>query len=265
MTKSMTNALLGFAVHEGLFALPADDGERAERTAPDALDLLTMTAGRRWNESYDDPASDVLTMLFRSADHAAVFADAAAEASPGTRFQYASGATNRLCALLRSAIGDDPRYWTLPSRLFRKLGMQTAVLEADPSGTFVGSSYGFASARDWARLGLLYLQDGVFFGERVLPEGWVAASTTAVPASNGRFGWHLWLNRDPDGDGPKARRWPELPEDLFHMDGHEGQYCVMSPSAGLVVVRLGCTKNGGLDLRGLLRELHDAVPEAGPP
>ncbi len=259
MTKSMTNALLGFAVQQGRFALGPRPADGARDAAPDVYALLTMTAGKRWNESYDDPSSDVLRMLFRSADHAATFADAPQAEVPGTSFQYASGATNLLCRMLREAIGDDSAYHALPQALFGRLGMRTAVLEADPSGTFVGSSYGFASARDWARLGLLFLQDGVWRGQRLLPEGWVENSRRPVPTSNGRFGWHLWLNADPDGDGPRERRWPDLPADLLHMDGHEGQCCVMSPTTELVVVRLGCTKSGGFDLRGLLRDLHAAV------
>lgn len=267
MTKTLTNALLGRRVAEGKFALdappavpewhtPADD----PRAAIGVRDLLTMTAGLAWNESYDDQDSDALRMLFRSADHAAVYVARPVDAPPGARYRYASGSTNLLCKLLRATFQSDDAYWRYPRQLFDALGMRTAVLETDPSGTFVGSSYGFASARDWARLGLLYAQDGVFAGERVLPAGWVHASATPHPASNGRFGLHVWLNADPDGDGPAERMWPDLPADLLHMDGHEGQYCVISPSAELVVVRLGCTKSGGFGLRALLRDLHAALP-----
>ena len=131
--------------------------------------------------------------------------------------------------------------------------MHAAVLETDPSGTFVGSSYGFLTARDWARLGLLYAEDGTFAGRRLLPVGWVAAASRGSAASRGRFGQHLWCNTDPDGQGPAARPWPDLPADTVHMDGHEGQYVVVVPSAALVVVRLGCTKRGSFDIRGLVR------------
>ncbi|MCB9877044.1 MAG: serine hydrolase [Planctomycetes bacterium] len=263
MTKSLSNALLGFAVQQGRFELPppSADGD-AHGVEPDLYALLTMTAGKQWNESYEDPNSDALRMLFRSADHGAAFAAAPQAVMPGTRFQYASGATNLLCKLLRQRIDDDAVYHDLPRQLFRRLGMRSAVFEADPSGTFVGSSYGFASARDWARLGLLFAQDGVFAGQRLLPAGWVARSTAATAASGGGYGWQLWLNRDPDGDGPHERRWPDLPEDLFLMDGHEGQSCVVSPAAELIVVRLGCTKQGGFDRHALLRATHDALPRA---
>ena len=99
----------------------------------------------------------------------------------------------------------------------------------------------------------------VMFGERVLAAGWVARSAAPNGCSDGTYGWQLWLNADPDGDGPRARRWPALPADLLHMDGHEGQYVVVSPSAGLVVVRLGCTKAGGFPLAPFLRAVHAAL------
>lgn len=272
MTKTLTNALCGLRNADGEFDpegtpwVPAWQA-RDRRGRPDRRagitnqHLLTMTAGLQWSESYQDPTSACLQMLFASTDHAAAYAERAAAEPPGSRFQYASGATNLLCRLLRQGFDEDEQYWALPSHLFAALGMRTAVLETDPNGTFVGSSYGFASARDWARLGLLYAQDGVFADERVLPEGWVARSTTATDASDGRYGWQVWLNRDPDGDGDAERRWPDLPEDLFAMNGHEGQYCLVSPTAKLVMVRLGCSKSGGFDERAFARDLHAALPE----
>lgn len=256
MSKTLTNALVGLHVGDGSFDVdgrPAVSGWREEgddRARILNRHLLAMSAGLSWNEDYADPNSDALRMLLFSRNHPDVYAQQPAAAAPGSRYQYASGATNLLCRELRSAYSSRLRYWQMPTRLFQRLGMHTAVLETDPAGTFVGSSYCFASARDWAKFGLLYLQDGVMFGQRVLPKGWVRRSTSpaASPASGGRFGWQLWLNRDPDGDGPKQRRWRDLPEDLFHMDGHEGQYVVVSPSHELVIVRLGCTKAGGFPL-----------------
>ncbi|HEB52421.1 MAG TPA: class C beta-lactamase-related serine hydrolase [bacterium] len=270
MSKTLTNALLGMRAADGEFdptsrpRVPYWRGPRDPRTQINYGHLLAMTAGIEWDEDYENPASDAVRMLFASTDHAAVYARKRAAARPGSRFHYASGASNLLCRVLRASFDDDESYWAHAQRLFRRLGMRTAVLETDPSGTFVGSSYGYASARDWARLGLLYLQDGVFAGERILPEGWVAQSTTPTEASHGRYGWHIWLNADPagedaDGEAPSARRWPDLPADLYYMAGHEGQACVVSPSARLVVVRLGCTKQGAFDLAALLQRLHAAL------
>ncbi|MGC6487472.1 MAG: serine hydrolase domain-containing protein [Planctomycetota bacterium] len=261
MTKTLVNALVGAHVDRAAFDVHARPGAGGWREEGDPRaqvrnhHLLAMSAGLRWNEDYTDPTSDALQMLLLRRDHAAAYAQQPAAAAPGSRYQYASGATNLLCRELRAAYSGRRAYWQMPARFFQRVGMHTAVLETDPSGTFVGSSYGYASARDWARLGQLFLQDGVMFGDRVLPEGWVARSTSveASPASGGRFGWHIWLNRDPDGAGPRTRRWPALPEDVFHMDGHEGQYVVVVPSEQLVVVRLGCTKSGGFSMAALVR------------
>lgn len=267
MSKTLTNALVGLHVGAGSFDVdgrPAVSGWREEgdpRAGIRHHHLLAMSAGLDWNEDYADPHSDALRMLLASRDHAEVYARRPSTAAPGARYQYASGASNLLCRELRAAYDSTLRYWQMPSRFFQRVGMRTAVLETDPSGTFVGSSYCYASARDWARFGLLYLQDGIVDGTRVLPAGWVRRSTSlaASPASDGRFGWQLWLNRDPDGDGPKQRRWRNLPEDLFHMDGHEGQYVIVAPSQQLVIVRLGCTKAGGFPLTTFVRAVLDAA------
>lgn len=264
MTKTLTYALLGARVQQGKLApkapLAVPEWRGDERRTIGFDDLLTMTGGLAWNEDYADPNSDALRMLFGSSDCAGAYAACARDAAPGTRFLYASGATNLLCRVLRGTFADDREYWSFPNQaLFARLGMRTAVLETDPSGTFVGSSYGFASARDWARLGLLFANDGVAGGERILPAGWVAAGVAPQKASGGRYGRLTWLDGDPDGDGPRTREWPDLPGDLFYMSGHEGQYCVVMPSDALVVVRLGCAKNGGFALHALLRDVRAAL------
>ncbi|MBL9076261.1 MAG: serine hydrolase [Planctomycetes bacterium] len=261
MSKTLVNALVGRRVQQGALDLDAPPAVAEWRGADDPRaairwpHLLTMTAGLAWNESYDEPASDVLRMLFAAPDHAAVYAESPVAAAPGTEFRYSSGCSNLVCRLLRSTFANDADYWAFPrDALFAPLGMHSAVLETDASGTFVGSSYGFATARDWARFGLFLADDGVApDGNRLLPQGWLARSTTPAPASRGRFGWHVWLNADPDGDGPAARRWPDLPAELLLLEGHEGQHCVVLPSRRFVLVRLGCTKRGGFDLHGLVR------------
>ncbi len=263
MSKTLVNALVGIRSQRGALHPDARPDVPEWRADPDdprqdirVHHLLAMTAGLAWNEDYDDPSSDALRMLFGSADHAAEYVRRPRTAAPGTAYRYSSGSTNLICRLLRRTFADDHEYWAFPrTALFEPLGMRSAVLETDPSGTFVGSSYGFASARDWARFGQLLADDGMVGDRRLLPAGWVARSATPAPASDGRFGWHLWLNADPDGDGPRQRMWPDLPADLLHLDGHEGQYCVVMPTAQLVIVRLGCTKNGGFGLHALLRDV----------
>jgi CubicO group peptidase (beta-lactamase class C family) len=268
MTKTMVDALLGVRVMQGRLDLLAPLRAVPEWPTDDArsklclADLHRMASGLHWTENYDDPSSSVLQMLFGSSDHAAVQAQQPAEHAPGTTYRYASGTTNLICRELRRTFASDAEYWAFPrTALFQRLGMRSAVIETDPSGTFVGSSYGFATARDWARFGMLYAQDGVFAGERILPEGWVTASAALTPTSDGDFGRHLWLNADPDGEGPRERAWRDLPANLVHMDGHEGQYVCVMPTEQIVVVRLGCAKRGGFDLHGLLRRVRDACTQ----
>ncbi|MFY9342786.1 MAG: serine hydrolase [Planctomycetota bacterium] len=264
MTKTLTHALIGVRVQQGSMhpGQPTEnfDGNGVFSPVNSLDNLLRMTGNRAWNESYDDPASDVLAMLFRSTDHSTVYTAKPLSRPRGERFLYSSGATNLACRVLRASFDTESRHLAFPrEHLFAPLGMRTAVMETDPSGTFVGSSYGFASARDWARLGLLYCDGGEFAGKRIVAKEWIDGAFVASPASDGKFGRHLWLDADPDGDGPASREWPELPSDLGYMSGHEGQYCVVIPSERLVVVRLGCTKNGGFPLRALLSGVLTAL------
>lgn len=266
MSKTLLHALLGVRVRQGELDPNAPLPIPAWRAANDghekiALgDLLAMRSGLVWREDYDDPDSDALRMLFRTDDSAAVYAAMPVAEPPGTRFVYSSGASNLLAFVLRRSFADDRDYWAFPRmQLFAPLGMANAVLEADANGTFVASSFGFASARDWARLGMLYCDDGLVDGERLLPAGWVATARRPYPGGDGRYGLHLWLDHDADGDGPQQREWPDLPADVFHMDGHEGQFVVVFPTQQLVVVRLGCSKHGGIGLHALLRSVLTAV------
>jgi CubicO group peptidase (beta-lactamase class C family) len=267
MSKTIVNALVGIRIAQGALDPEAPLAVPEWNTTPDdprqklrLHDLLSMSSGLAWNESYDDPQSDALRMLFRSSDHGGVFARQPQSEAPGVKFRYSSGCTNLVCRILRGTFASDADYWGFPGRaLFGPLGMRTAVLETDPSGTFVGSSYGFMCARDWARFGLLYANDGEVAGRRILPKGWVARSARSGPCSEGSFGDHIWLNADPDGDGPRERKWADLPADLMRMDGHEGQYVIILPTEQIVIVRLGCTKSGGFDLHGLARRVRDAL------
>jgi CubicO group peptidase (beta-lactamase class C family) len=140
--------------------------------------------------------------------------------------------------------------------LFDKIGMQSMLLEADASGTFVGSSYALATARDWARFGM-FLENGVWNGEQILPEDWIRYSTTPAPAStDGGYGAHIWLNYGIGEDRP----WPDVPRDAFWADGFEGQSVVVIPSKALVVVRLAQEHGNFLDMNAFLRQIFGALP-----
>jgi CubicO group peptidase (beta-lactamase class C family) len=245
MAKSVMNALVGVAVRRG--ALELDDPARIpEWSASDDArgtisvdDLLHMSSGLRFEEGGSDPTSDLLTMLYGAGDMAAVAMNQPLEARPGTRWKYSSGTTLILSRLLRNALGEDA-YRRFPhNALFEPLGMTSAVMEADASGTLVGSSYMYATARDWARFGQLYLQDGVWRSERILPEGWVEYTRKPAPAApDSIYGAHFWLRTPGEYRGPAAT----LPPDVFHAVGHEGQFLTIVPSYDAVIVRLGRTR-----------------------
>ena len=129
----------------------------------------------------------------------------------------------------------------LRQELFDKIGMYSALIEPDESGTFVGSSYAIASPRDWARFALLYLHDGVWNGERIFPEGWVEYTTTpTAKAPKGEYGAYFWLNAGAPFN-LQNRLWPDAPGDAFAAYGYQEQYAIIIPSKKLILVRFGAT------------------------
>jgi CubicO group peptidase (beta-lactamase class C family) len=247
MAKSVTGALIGILVQEGKLVLdqPVTATEWSNPEDPRreiTLDqLMRMSSGLKFDEGYDSPYSDTLTMLYNSPDPAAYAAGLQLETAPDEKWSYSSGTTNILSRIVREAIGGSlTDYLTFPRRaLFDKIDMRSAVMEPSASGNFVGSSFMYATARDWARFGLLYLQDGVWAGERILPEGWVDYSRTPTPkAPRGEYGAQWWLNVGAKND--PADRWlPHAPTDAYSSQGFEGQFVTVIPSRKLVIVRLG--------------------------
>jgi hypothetical protein len=249
MTKAALNALTGLRVKDGEIAV-ADkallpewrkDGDPRRDISLD--DLLRMSSGLAFNESYDDPLADVTQMLFAEGDMAKFAAAKPLLRPPGTHWHYASGTSLILAGILRDTFATERDYLRYPrERLFDPLGMRSAAIEPDAAGTLVASSLLYASARDFARLGLLFLQDGVWRGERLLPEGWVAYSLTPTKdAPDGNYGAHMWLSLPQSG----ALGEPPMPNDAYYFLGHEEQIVAIVPSRDLVVVRLGLTQKGG--------------------
>ena len=191
MTKSVLNALIGILVGEQRLSI-TDTALLPQWQPPDPRaaitleDLLRMRSGLKFSEVYANFSSDVIEMLFNQPDAARYAARQPLDFAPGTTWSYASGTSNILSAIVRRVVGE-PDYWDWPRRvLFDPLGMPSAILEPDASGTFVCSSFMLATARDWARFGQLFLQDGVWNGQRILPDGWVSFSTTPTAQSTAR-------------------------------------------------------------------------------
>lgn len=256
MSKSVTETLAGLAVREGALSL----SDSVCKWLPDTPEencgvtvnhLLTFSSGFDWNETYENEAnqfSSVLAMLYGvgHADMARFTAAHPLRDAPGTTWNYSTGETTLLAAVVQKAL--EPRLgkdfpWEL---LFDPIGMSNATWERDQKGTLVGGSYVYATARDWARYGFLYLNDGCWAGQRLLPDGWVKASTTVVPEFRTRFveeppdapeGRLWWLNQAVPEMGI-ALPWPHVPGDAYAARGHWGQSVTVIPSLDLVVVRV---------------------------
>lgn len=248
MSKSITNALVGIMVKKGRLNInePAPVPEWQKEGDPRrkiTLDqLLRMSSGLEFGEIYK-PLYDAARMLYGSSDFAAYAAAKPLTAPPDTKWSYSSGTANIISRIVRTEAEKSHGnfYKFIREELFDRIGMQSAVPEPDPSGTYVGSSYTFATPRDWARFGLLYLQNGMWNGERILPEGWVAYTTTPTSgAPIGQYGALFWLNAGPVSD-PGKRRWPSSPADAYSADGYQEQKVIVIPSKKLVLVRFGAT------------------------
>jgi CubicO group peptidase (beta-lactamase class C family) len=244
-TKSVFQALYGIAERDGKLnqmdpaPVPAWQQPGDPRAGITLDMLLRMSSGIDFTEVDYSPPAQLTDMLFAHPGAAEYFMGLPLAYPPDTHWAYGSGTTNLLSWVLRQAYGDDA-YYELPYKeLFSKIGMRSAYLEADATGTWVGSSYLFATARDYARFGLLYMNDGMWQGERILPEGWAKYAMTATPtAPKNNYGAQWWRPTLDDRAAAEARGVP-LPEDAFNASGFEGQKIVVIPSKELVIVRLG--------------------------
>ncbi|MBJ7283085.1 MAG: serine hydrolase [Acidimicrobiia bacterium] len=253
LAKSMLHAVIGMIVSDGRLVpdapAPVDawskpgDPRQSIRTA----DLLAMRDGLKWSEVYSvDAPSDVVAMLFgEGRDDVAGFAEKSpAEAPPNSRYAYSSGTSNILSAIASQAIAPETRIDEfLQSRLLDPIGMSSARATIDEAGTWVASTFVYATALDFARFGLLYLRDGVWRGKRILPEGWVDHARTPLSRdeANGHlYGNHWWVSEDRYGS--------------FWAIGHEGQCILVCPALDLVLVRIGRTGDEGCALLPAWRE-----------
>ncbi|MYM98171.1 serine hydrolase domain-containing protein [Duganella vulcania] len=254
MTKTVTAALVGIQIADGKLA-PRQNGFWPDAADPRAAitlaQLMAMSSGLQFNEGYGD-VSDVTRMLYLEPDMAAYSAARPLAQAPGSAWNYSSGTTLLLSRIWQRAAAAGGKQaptstavLALPhERLFEPLGMSSAVMEADARGNLVGSSYMYATTQDWARFGQFLLQDGVWQGKRLLPEGFVAGMQLVAPASGGQYGQGQVWRWGPSGTTPEGQD-PDppfkLPADTYWLEGHDGQTITVIPSKDLVVVRLGLT------------------------
>jgi CubicO group peptidase (beta-lactamase class C family) len=254
MAKSFTSALVGILVGQGKMDInkPAgiDEWKSDDRSKITLKDLLQMESGLKWNENYGN-RSDVTVMLHCVRDMSRYAFERPLERPAGTSWSYSSGTANIVNYLIRRQFSNDSLYLTFANtQLFNKIGIPDVVFEVDPGGTRVGSSYLYATARDYARFALLYLNDGIFKGERIFPEGWVQFTTNVVASgSNGSYGSFFWLN--------KGKMFPSAPLDMYMCEGHDGQGIFIMPGQELIIVVLGYSprSKGGIDFDRLLKDI----------
>ncbi len=241
--KSITATLIGILIQQGELELdqpaPLEEWQGDERKKIRIRDLLQMSSGLDFaNLGFKGEA------LTRENEHMRVYFDAIdvlehsvsqpAAVPPGTRYAYLNSDPLSLVKIIRNTVesrGED--YLSFPQRaLFDRIGIRSAVLETDAWGNFILSGYDYLSARDWVRFGLLYLADGVWEGERILPEGWTDFVATAAPADEKKnYGGMFWVNQAPTME--------RVPKDTYWSAGFMGQVTMVIPSRKLVVVRMG--------------------------
>ncbi|TJY38086.1 serine hydrolase domain-containing protein [Pontimicrobium aquaticum] len=252
MTKSITSTIYGVLQSHGeidvMQPAPIDAWKDDERNKITINNLLQMNSGLEWEENYET-ISDVTKMLFQEEDMTSSQADEPLVGKPNESWYYSSGTTNLLSGILRKQFNSYQEYldfWY--TDLIDKIGMHSMLIEADMIGNYVGSSYGWASPRDWAKLGLLYLHQGNWNGAQIFTKDWYDYAVTPTNSSNGRYGAQIWLNA--------GGFLPDVPRDVFSFNGYQGQRVYMCPSKDLVVVRMGLKP---MDFNGLLRDVIEVI------
>ena len=265
VAKSIAASVLGAAVHDGILEVNAPTGLKAWQSPGDPRaqiqikHLLHMASGLDSNRV----GSRTDRLYFGGGTVSQTALQASAEATPGTRFKYANNDTLLAVRSLREALGDDQRFWRYPfEALFHKIGMLDTVPEMDWQGDFVLSSQVWTTARDLARLGLLHLNDGVWNGERILPEGWVdfiaAPAPAQTPAGRAGYGAQWWLYGLAD-------HHPDLPAGTYAARGNRGQILMVIPEEDLVIVRRGYDIAGGpgFQIHDFARDVLAALKSSG--
>ena len=254
MTKSVTSAVVGILEKQGRVSLNQKnlfeewDDERSEITLNN---LLQMNSGLEWVEDYNT-MSDVTKMLFLEKDMTRTQLEKPLIGKPNNSWNYSSGTTNLVSGFIRNQFKTQQEYldfWY--NELIDKIGMHSMLIETDLSGNYVGSSYGWATPRDWAKFGLLYLHKGNWNGEQLLNESWIQYSKTPTNTSKGEYGGHFWLNA--------GGVYANAPKDMYSCNGYQGQRIFIIPSKELVIVRMGLSKSSSFNFDTFLSDILTAV------
>ncbi|WP_169331844.1 serine hydrolase domain-containing protein [Robiginitomaculum antarcticum] len=241
MAKSITHALYGAAQMAGYLDIEGgpllEEWAGDERAAIKLRDMFEMQSGLAFDENYGAPSSHVNTMLWAERGAGRYAASLPLSYAPGAQWSYSSGTSNILALILRREL--DVAGTTIDAlaqdKLFGPVGIDSAVVENDFEGTPIGSSFVYMTARDWAAMGQLYLNDGMAGGTRILPQGWTDMARRPAAQSGGVYGSHFWLNLG-------QRALPGLPEDAYYMGGHDHQRVIILPGQNAVIVKLGITR-----------------------
>ncbi len=259
MTKSITGALSGILADEGKLSLEEPAGfqewQNDERKNISVKNIVQMSSGLDWYENYFT-VSDATVMLMQKDDMLTSITDNKLAYAPGTFWNYSSGDANLLSGIIRNRLNNDDDYHRfIYTKLLYPTGMLHTKVETDASGLFVASSYSYGSTRDWARFGMLFLNEGVFAGDTVLSKEWVDFMKTPAEASNGNYAGTFWLK-----ESSPENALTSVPSDIFFADGFLGQRIYIVPSKKLVIVRMGYGMSN-FNMNNFLEEIIKTLPE----
>ena len=252
MTKSIMSTVFGVLEHQNKIDLhekaPIASWQKDARKNITINNLLQMNSGLEWDENYDE-ISDATKMLFLERDMTKMQAEKPLQYKTNASWNYSSGTSNLLSGILRDQFKTHQEYldfWY--TNLIDKIGMNSMVVESDLAGNYIASSYAWATARDWAKFGLLYLHNGNWNGEELFTKKWVDYITTPSPTSNGTYGAHFWLNAE--------KQFKDVPKNMYFADGYQGQRVYVLPDEDLVIVRFGLSWfEENIFLKGVLESI----------
>jgi CubicO group peptidase (beta-lactamase class C family) len=255
MTKSITATYFGILQKQGKIDImqkaPIDAWKNDARKNITINDLLHMNSGLEWDESYDK-ICDATKMLYIERDMTQSQIVKPFVGKPNQTWNYSSGTSNLLSGILRKQFKTHQEYldfWY--ASLLDQIGMQSSLVETDMAGNYVGSSYAWATMRDWSKFGLLYLHKGNWNGEQIFDESWAKYVSTPTNTSDGDYGGHFWLNA--------GGKYPDAPRDLYYCGGFQGQRIFIIPSLEMVIVRMGTSPEETFDFNGFLKEIIEAI------